>query len=800
MIFFYREQDAPRSLQARALSRELNEIRQRFNLPRAEREQSDVPALWKSPFEPDVLEALRQITDGRCAFCERKRSDLAVYRFRPPGYAEPTKAQEGKDSYLWLAFDWRNLFPICPTCRPSRPSYFPVRGSRAPAVFDFVSDGVQGSADEQAVLYAPGEAPSPHRAFIPGLDGRLRAGNERARQTIEHFNLNAPETVGDRRESLDWDLKTLRAALPIDNGEETFRRSAFGGVRYLLLRRIAQLIAAATGDKRSLSPGTLDACLRAYQRRSDFPAVLSAALDRAAEEDARAEAEGASGDTKSATLPRAARRSTSGPDYPRIARLSLKTYKSLEDIGFALPPELPEASRRRIEVASTAETPPVAPCLLFLGENATGKSSILEAVALACMPDDLRDALELDARRLTLDPEYMGAGDSRPMTRSRIEVRFHPEEGGLEGRLLSLDIDAAARTIVAGGHTDRRPLVFAYGAHRLFGRSARTGAIRHVDTLFHDDRQLSNPEKWLRHLARRDRDGLNEVVSALRHIIQIDGHFESIDIRRDPLDGVERCYIRIDRTNADGKPYVVPQRLDIVSSGYRAILALVCDILQGLMEATGGDARTARRTGAIVLIDEIEAHLHPRWKLHVISGLRRALPRVTFLITSHDPLCVRGMFTGEVVALNRYQAVGSGDSGIPERVEPVTELATLESLTVEQLLTSDLFRLFSTDDRAVDRGFAGIADLLAREEIEARLDDRGLTGAPLDDRERRTLQTFRAEIADALPHGSGEVGRIVQEALAEYLAERRRSDAESVGAARDKAKKAVKDFLRGVVG
>ena len=94
--------------------------------------QSDLPPVWKRDFEPDVMRNLSRLSYGKCAFCERKldQASLQPYRFRPPGYARPTTGDEGRICYLWLAFNWWNLFPICAACRPGDASFFPVQGRR----------------------------------------------------------------------------------------------------------------------------------------------------------------------------------------------------------------------------------------------------------------------------------------------------------------------------------------------------------------------------------------------------------------------------------------------------------------------------------------------------------------------------------------------------------------------------------------------------------------------------------------------------------------------------------------------
>lgn len=763
MIFFDRE-NIPSSMRERRTLAQ-HQINKYMSLPERERAQTDVPGLWREPFEDDVFRALMASNEGLCAFCSVGKAQ-EVYRFRPPAYAEPIKKAEGAASYLWLAFDWENLFPICRNCRPERPAYFPVDGYRA------ASNG--NLEQEKALLFAPGELSEryarPYQHFLMRFDGRIEGLTRRGELFVEHFRLNQFDTLKMREEALGRFVQTLA---------ETHWNTAFldggpfmakGGVHrqgftYLYLARLAEILMEQVGVEWSRSPYRIDETLRGLVNYQAYPEMLATALDRMLHED-----EAASAISMSVLVSR--KEPDPDPtDVPRLHSVSLTTYKSLESIGFDLPAALPTPAQDRMEthVSAPGKTPQ-APCMLILGENATGKSSILEGIALTLMPGEMRDALNLKAPRLTLDPAYMGEPDKAPEPRSEIVLQLHPL-GDLPAQNLTLSIDGkeGAQQPFHASQTPEGPvpMVFAYGAHRLYGSKKRRSDLRHVESLFHNDRQLPDPEVWLSKLKV---DDLDEVVSALRHLIQIDGHFEQISV--DPK--TKKCSITFVKTRA-GEEYRLTQRLDVVSSGYRAVLALVCDVLEGLT-AKVGSVRAARDTPAVVLIDEIEAHLHPRWKLQIVTGLRRALPQATFIITTHDPLCVRGMFAGEVFALNRYQNADNAGLGLPEKVERVDGFENVESLTIEQLLTSEMFQLFSTDDPALDHAVAKAADDLASE---------------------ATVRARVAEIVDgALPIGQTDLSRLVQEAVFEYLQDRRTRDASDQRDARKRAKGKIKALLR----
>ncbi len=125
-------------------------------------------------------------------------------------------------------------------------------------------------------------------------------------------------------------------------------------------------------------------------------------------------------------------------------------------------------------------------------------------------------------------------------------------------------------------------------------------------------------------------------------------------------------------------------------------MAMVLDVMRGMLEEWG-DLENAR---GLVLIDEVETHLHPRWKLRVMSALRRAMPNVQFVATTHDPLCLRGMRGGEVQVLVRYD---------DQQIEALTGLPDVRGLRAEQLLTSDYFGLSSTADPDVEDALERLA-------------------------------------------------------------------------------------------
>ena len=784
-----------------------------------EREQTDIPPVWKWTTPRSWTMRLEKVNRGRCAFCEEQRGDLMPYRFRPPAFAEPPLPPVRKGSYLWLSFAWSNFFAICPDCRPSRPNYFPIRDNVRAGVNDPRHDPGLMLGEKPRLLH-PGEREEPLARMY--FDGILRVRASRAADTIEHFQLNR-DALANARADLAAATADQLVAVSREKDrsrfflslEDRIRFEPLGGALYQFLCTLTfELHEVIRDHPRKARPRSIAAMMALLDRQlrdPDFEQHLETAHERMQQRAQSARSPRDYGRLSEVKKPDSrfipvdlgprekvfsrftAQAALNAIDeQPRIKSVRLTNYKSIEEIDFTMEGELPEKLRERLRrrvIQTTRRTAsiPKAPCVMMLGENSTGKSSVLEGIALALSRADEVRKLGLDGRKLSLNPEYLGAADMPAPRNCAIDVELH------DGSTYKCQIDPETGTIKqtrigGGGNQDRDLLIFAYGAHRLFGRKTEPQVAGKIGTLFNDSLQVPNPEPWLKQILKENPDQLNEVASALRNIIQIDGEFRTIVLSDDG----ENCLLEMVRNRRVGdaiEERVVRQPLGIVSSGYRAVLALVCDILRGMFEAYPDAApHDVRSANAIVMIDEIEAHLHPRWKLRIMSGLRAALPGVTFIVTSHDPLCVRGMFNGEVMALNRYENMAEGARELPEKVEKVSEFDAVEQMTVDQLLTSDLFQLFSTEDESTEDGFAQVADILSKAEVEELRPD-----------ERDTLERFKDAIADGLPVGTQIVTQVVQEAVAEFLAARKTMNTRTVSEARSKAKDAVKAFLEGLV-
>nr|WP_241021600.1 AAA family ATPase [Burkholderia sp. Ac-20353] len=357
------------------------------------------------------------------------------------------------------------------------------------------------------------------------------------------------------------------------------------------------------------------------------------------------------------------------------------------------------------------------PCLLILGENAVGKSTCLSAIALALLGTK-------QAKKLRL-PYYELARSADRRTwnlwgKERLEVTiwFHDAQNGAE-----FYYDPVRKSL--DGTAEQSTVVLGYGPHRYFanaqGRRGATAAEK-VRSLFDPRRPLPDPTDWLKGLSGRKFD---EVARTIRTILPTGDDDQLVNDRQAGI-----CVL------AQGQLTPVNQ----LSEGYRSVFAMVADICRSLFDHWS-NLETAQ---GVVLIDEIETHLHPRWKMRVMSSLRQAFPAVQFVATTHDPLCVRGMDDGEVIVLTRNE-----DGG----VQVLEDLPRISGMSAEQILTSEYFGLSSTIDPEVHLEIARLA-----QSVEAK--------------STQNIGYEAKALISKLTVGDSAAAQVIHDALLRYLSER----------------------------
>ena len=159
-----------------------------------------------------------------------------------------------------------------------------------------------------------------------------------------------------------------------------------------------------------------------------------------------------------------------------------------------------------------------------------------------------------------------------------------------------------------------------------------------------------------------------------------------------------------------------------LSDGQRTILNLVGDVARRAAMLNPQWDDPARRTTGMVLIDEIDMHLHPRWQRRIIDDLKRTFPRIQFVATSHSPFIIQSLEPGELRVLDKEILIEYANRGVEEIVrfiQGVDMPETSERYAKQKAAAKEYFEILR---RAKNNGGGAAIESVQLAEAKARLD------------------------------------------------------------------------------
>jgi hypothetical protein len=272
------------------------------------------------------------------------------------------------------------------------------------------------------------------------------------------------------------------------------------------------------------------------------------------------------------------------------------------------------------------------------------------------------------------------------------------------------------------------PVCYAYGATRRPGTGSLSNG-RSTDaaaTLFQADAEIRGAEDWL---LRADYSASKPSPIQERQIARLE---QIKKLLLSILPGVQG--IRITQPSESlPTPAVefethygwVP--LKALGLGYQTMIGWTVDLASRLVERYP-DSPDPLAEAAVVLVDEIDLHLHPAWQRQLIDHLTRVFANTQFIVTAHSPLIVQGAAGANIAVLRR-----EGDHVVIDN-----DVESIRGWRVDQVLTSDLFDLPSARPPKFDEKLGRRLDLLSQ--------------PTLSDADKREIQNLEAEIG-VLPSG-----------------------------------------------
>ncbi len=331
-----------------------------------------------------------------------------------------------------------------------------------------------------------------------------------------------------------------------------------------------------------------------------------------------------------------------------IERIEIRNFKAIKQLDIDFPK--PEGDSE--------------PWLVLIGENGVGKSSLLQAVSLALIGQDHIDELGLDPSKLI----RIAPG----VRKATVKIYF-----GSSDQPIELKISRKALQV-----TPAHPqiLTLAYGATRMLPKQNNTAQQPTVEpvnvrNLFDHNWPLKDVESWLADTKLITPEDFGWIAASIRDLLLIPGNDKS-----GKTSLLRRRQGKI-TFNRNGRAEALYDLCD----GYKSVLAYAMDIMMSVHQKWP----SIQDAEGLVLIDELETHLHPTWKISIVSLLRKVFPRLSFIVTTHDPLCLRGARPGEVHVMDITE----------EELYPVIRQQDIPpGMPIENLLLGDWFKMKSTLD------------------------------------------------------------------------------------------------------
>lgn len=284
---------------------------------------------------------------------------------------------------------------------------------------------------------------------------------------------------------------------------------------------------------------------------------------------------------------------------------------------------------------------------------------------------------------------------------------------------------------LAGYGPYRRLTGHASDAQRLMVGPDR---VARVVSLFREDSSLLECVQWLREVYLRELEKKPGAAKLLQHVI---------DLLNDGLlpDGVRVEKIDSEALWVNQHGALLP--LTDLSDGYRTTAALVMDIVRHLYRAFGKLALQKGQGGegagvlipleGIVLIDEIDLHLHVSWQKQIGFWLKQHFPNIQFLVTTHSPFVCQAADRNGLIRLP-----APGENRLAEHV-PESLYHTVVNGSADDAVLTELFGLETPYSQESERLRQRVA------ELEAQIQSRGASK-----QERQDLQELRSQLPQTL--------------------------------------------------
>lgn len=289
----------------------------------------------------------------------------------------------------------------------------------------------------------------------------------------------------------------------------------------------------------------------------------------------------------------------------------------------------------------------------FIGDNGAGKSTVLEAIALLyswlnakftspkgrgriIRKDDVRIGSEYCF--LSIEAEHKGKIARWSLMRGEVPADAPEKQTDLK-QLESFVM------LIREYNEDERYMFSIFGVNRNIASVAvdkkAYGKKEENPTAIRYSFANTNWKPFFNWYYERENE-----ENRMKARFNMQYHDESLDTIRECLKEVFPNYKNLRIEDRPTRFVITKDGKDInferLSDGEKCYITLVLDIARRLSLLNDGTASILDGE-QIVLIDEVDLHLHPAWQLMVVSNLEQKFPHCQFFVTSHSPLVLSGL-------------------------------------------------------------------------------------------------------------------------------------------------------------
>ncbi len=430
----------------------------------------------------------------------------------------------------------------------------------------------------------------------------------------------------------------------------------------------------------------------------------------------------------------------------KLKSVEIENYRAIEKLKLSLDPSL----------------------TVLHGDNGYGKTSVLSAIAVGLGHEDMLGSY-LDISTIDLCKEDWREGKGYPRVvvedtngnigeRRGDEVADELKERNRIARKETMQplLDKALAT-----EDKELPIVAFYGTERTFS-DMPDRVLSQRGLQFEPSRRAALEEALS---ARTDFKGFlawfsfkeHEELRRLKYQLDSNYQLEDLDYHLKDLSAVRQAIssmlpeVSEPRTESNPSRFVVSHKseqgqveklsLDQLSGGYRIVLALAADLARRMAQGNP-HLDDPLKSEAVVLIDEVELHLHPAWQQRILGDLQRTFPNAQFIVSTHSPQVLTTVEPQRIVKL--YWEDDRIVAGAPEGATYGAEAGDVLSLVmgVNERPDNDFTKDLDKYRRLVSEGKGESEEALAlRRKLEELSDrDYALTRADLEIKQRKLFK------------------------------------------------------------